>query len=207
MPRSERSRVTLLSLGRWLHALAHCVRLHLRAPRADVAPALQGVLEPHELEFLLVSVHRPNCCLQVLTHLIRSSFGGYGGDVPSSLRLDDSLRRIEDAIGGLERTFRTPIPLSYTRHTSRTLLFWLFYMPVGLAAELQVQALLLAPLLVLVLFGTDEIGVELEEPLSILPLEQLCQSVADQTGELLRRDEETQALVERWGRAADGVAR
>jgi predicted membrane chloride channel (bestrophin family) len=31
--------------------------------------------------------------------------------------------------GGCERILRTPIPLSYTRHTSRFLIIWLTLMP------------------------------------------------------------------------------
>ena len=52
-------------------------------------------------------------------------------------------------------------------------------------------------LLVLALFGIDEIGVELEEPFSILPLELLCDAIETQTRELLAVDGGVQALVAR----------
>jgi predicted membrane chloride channel (bestrophin family) len=37
------------------------------------------------------------------------------------MRMDDNLTFFEDAMGSCERILRTPIPLSYTRHTSRFL--------------------------------------------------------------------------------------
>jgi predicted membrane chloride channel (bestrophin family) len=105
------------------------------------------------------------------------------------------LKFMEDAIGGCERLFRTPIPLSYTRHTSRLLLFWLAYLPLALFAELRWHALFVAPLLVLILFGIDEIGVELEEPFTLLPLETLCDAIKAQSTELLAADVAMRGMV------------
>jgi predicted membrane chloride channel (bestrophin family) len=36
---------------------------------------------------------------------------------------------LQDVMGGCERIFRTLIPLSYTRHTSRFLVCWLTLLP------------------------------------------------------------------------------
>jgi hypothetical protein len=76
---------------------------------------------------------------------------------------------LEDAVGSFERLYRTPIPLIYTRHNSRLLLVWLLYLPVALWAEYSSAALFVSPLLVIALFGIEEIGIELEEPGGILP--------------------------------------
>ncbi len=37
------------------------------------------------------------------------------------MRMDDNLTYFADAMGSMERILRTPIPLSYSRHTSRFL--------------------------------------------------------------------------------------
>ena len=37
----------------------------------------------------------------------------------AACRMDENLTALEDMVGGCERILRTPIPLSYTRHTSR----------------------------------------------------------------------------------------
>ena len=43
--------------------------------------------------------------------------------------LDESITTLCSALGGCERIFKTPIPLSYTRHTSRVLVLWLTVLP------------------------------------------------------------------------------
>ena len=59
--------------------------------------------------------------------------------------------------------FDATVPPSYTRNTSRLLLLWFCFMPFALFSELQLWAILAAPLMTLVLGGIDEIGVALEE--------------------------------------------
>ncbi len=186
------------ALVKWVVALAQCVRLHMRAPRDATPAALANWLSPDELAGLAAAAHRPNHCLQVLSHIVAAG----APDAHTAHRLDEDLKFLEDVIGGCERVYRTPIPLSYTRHTSRLLLFWLCYMPAALFSELHAQALLVAPLLVLVLFGVDEIGVELEEPFSILPLEVLCDAIEAQTTELLANDASVAALVAGYAQQA-----
>jgi putative membrane protein len=160
------------ALVKWVVALAQCVRLHMRAPRDATPAALAGWLSADELAGLAAAAHRPNHCLQVLSHIIATG----SPEAHTAHRLDEDLKFLEDTIGGCERVYRTPIPLSYTRHTSRLLLFWLAYMPAALFSELNIQALLVAPLLVLVLFGIDEIGVELVRLVNTrrVPLQAQC---------------------------------
>ncbi len=185
-------------LARWVVALAHCVRLNARAPRDATPTELARLMPPHELALLAAAAHRPNICLQMISQIIAAAVP----DSHNALRLDEDLRTLEDTIGGTERIYRTPIPLSYTRHTSRLLLFWLAYMPAALYGEIRLHALLVAPLLVLVLFGIDEIGVELEEPFSILPLEVLCDAIEAQTRELLAVDGTVKSMVKDMGAKA-----
>jgi predicted membrane chloride channel (bestrophin family) len=190
------------ALVKWVVALAQCVRLHMRAPRDDTPAALAGWLSADELAGLAAAAHRPNHCLQVLSHIIATG----SPEAHTAHRLDEDLKFLEDTIGGCERVYRTPIPLSYTRHTSRLLLFWLAYMPAALFSELNIHALLVAPMLVLVLFGIDEIGVELEEPFSILPLEVLCDAVKAQSLELLASDADVKGLVAGYARGGAEAA-
>lgn len=39
------------------------------------------------------------------------------------------MRRLQDALDRCEKILRTPLPLSYTRHTSRFLVMWLTCLP------------------------------------------------------------------------------
>lgn len=180
--------------ARWVIALAHSVRLHMRTPHSDAASVLAAArppLQPAELTALLASAHRPNYALHALTALV----SGCVADRFTAQSLDGCLSRMEDCVGGLERLYRTPIPLSYTRHTSRLLLVWLLYSPIALWGEYGGGALLVAPLLTIALFGVEEIGVELEEPGGILPMEAICASLEDQVMELLFIDATVKELV------------
>ena len=46
--------------------------------------------------------------------------------------LDSHVQRLTAVLGGSERILRTPLPTSYTRHTSRFLFIWLHSMPLVL---------------------------------------------------------------------------
>jgi|LauGreDrversion2_5_1035112.scaffolds.fasta_scaffold89906_2 predicted membrane chloride channel (bestrophin family) len=43
--------------------------------------------------------------------------------------MDLNITAFEDVLGGCERIYKTPIPLSYTRLTSRFLIVYLFSLP------------------------------------------------------------------------------
>lgn len=53
-----------------------------------------------------------------------------------AMMMQQNVQFFYDALGGCERIYRTPIPLSYTRHTCRFLLMWLTFLPLGLWTKL-----------------------------------------------------------------------
>ena len=73
-----------------------------------------------------------------------------------------------------EKILYTPIPISYTRHTSRILTLWLLTLPFSL--WLQLGAAMIPAMFILgwLMLGVDEIGIEIEEPFCILPVRPLC---------------------------------
>ena len=71
-------------------------------------------------------------CLQVMSHIIE----GVGINDFQRLQMQQNITTFEDILGGCERLLRTPIPVSYTRHTSRFLLIWLTILPLALYAKL-----------------------------------------------------------------------
>jgi ion channel-forming bestrophin family protein len=71
-------------------------------------------------------------CLQVMSHIIE----GAGINDFQRLQMQQNVTTFEDILGGCERLLRTPIPVSYTRHTSRFLLIWLTILPLALYAKL-----------------------------------------------------------------------
>ena len=83
----------------------------------------------------------------------------------------------EDILGKSERILKTPIPLSYTRMTSRFLILWLALLPVALWGQLAWASVPTEAFIAFCFLGIEEIGVQIEEPFSILALEAICESV------------------------------
>lgn len=80
-----------------------------------------------------------------------------------------------------ERIFTTPIPLIYTRHTARFLLLWLLTVPMSLYNEFTIGKKWIVPIVSFLssifLFGIEDLGVQIEEPFSILPLANICYNI------------------------------
>jgi predicted membrane chloride channel (bestrophin family) len=94
-------------------------------------------------------------------------------------RMDDNVNKLVDLLGACERIFRSPIPLVYTRHTARFLTFFMALLPLALWESMggswnHWTTIPTTALLAIFLFGIEELGIQIEEPFGILPLEALC---------------------------------
>ena len=78
-------------------------------------------------------------------------------------------------IGGCERIQSTPIPVSYTRHTSRSLMLWLLTLPFALWPAMKLVTIPAVFLVTYLMLGIDEIGVQIEEPFAVLPVKPLAE--------------------------------
>jgi putative membrane protein len=56
-------------------------------------------------------------------------------------------------VGACERIIRTPIPLAYTRHTSRFMVIWLTALPLGLYETCSWGTIPLAVVIAFLLLG------------------------------------------------------
>jgi ion channel-forming bestrophin family protein len=72
------------------------------------------------------------CCLQVLSELIENA------DISSAqkLQMHNDVTEFNDILGGCERLLRTPIPLSYTRNSSRFIMMCLLFFPLATVTKL-----------------------------------------------------------------------
>jgi predicted membrane chloride channel (bestrophin family) len=80
------------ALRRWVVALAHCTRLHMRAPLEQAPAELAAArppLQPAEADAVAASMHRPNFCLQALGKLISLNVA----DRYVAMKLDECLTR------------------------------------------------------------------------------------------------------------------
>ena len=90
---------------------------------------------------MLGAGNKPVKVLQLMTAAIHDM----GLDPVIESRANDRITELEAALGGSERLLLTPIPTSYTRHTSRFLSFWTSCLPFALwpyfgAEELSLPA-------------------------------------------------------------------
>jgi len=153
---------------RYTMALSKSLFVHLRAPEdEDLAKECKDILPADELEELLASPHRPNYCLQVMCEAVaRSDLS----DIQKQT-MDHNLTTFADVVGACERILRTPIPLAYTRHTARALVIWLTFLPIAIVHDTHFAAIPISCMITFLLIGIEELGMQIEEPFSILPLE------------------------------------
>ncbi|KAL4855747.1 Type-1 glutamine synthetase 1 [Chlorella vulgaris] len=102
----------------------------------------------------------------------------------AAFRMDENLTQYSDVTGGCERILRTPVPLSYSRHNSRFLIIWLTLLPFTLWDQCHWFTLPVTTLVAFLLLGIKEIGVVVEEPFSILPLEKIADTIETNVWEL-----------------------
>lgn len=104
--------------------------------------------------------------------------GGSTTDMDEHIRvkLDGCFTGLFDSYSTtLQKLLRTPIPLSYTRHTSRACLMWCAYIPLTLYAEMGFIGSAISSAFITFLFlGIDDIGVNVEDPCRLLPLDEIC---------------------------------
>ena len=155
-------------------AFTRCLRTFLRGPTDDenLRVELKGLgFTPKEINGYMKSGNRQVYALQKLAETIRL----YGMDGRDRSRMDQTLSVLCDNVGACERIFKSPIPLVYTRHTSRFVGVWLGFLPLAIwgvdSSWNHLATIPSSALIVFFLLGIEELGLQIEEPFGILPLE------------------------------------
>jgi len=178
VPPDNEEQMEVLADAVW--AFARSLQRHLLGPTDEDSFRLdiQGSLSPDLARNLLASRHRPTRALFEVTRLV--------DELPLQYmrrnEVDKSIVALTEVMGGCERIFSSPVPLVYTRHTARFLGFWILGLPLGMwrAFGMSWNHLELVPASILIsffFFGIEELAVQLEEPFSILPLEQMVTNI------------------------------
>ncbi|KAF8780285.1 hypothetical protein HU200_001963 [Digitaria exilis] len=142
---------------------------------SDVRGDLQGLLAEDDLNVVLASKHRPRCIIEFISQTLHM------------LDLDEQKRTIMvsklscflEGIGVCEQLIGIPIPLSYTRLTSRFLVLWHLTLPVILWNECKWIVVPATFISAASLFCIEEVGVLIEEPFPMLALDALCKQLHD----------------------------
>ncbi|GIL65937.1 hypothetical protein Vafri_19565 [Volvox africanus] len=171
------SPAALQRLVRWVGAFPLCLMVELRHDQGDpdreaaIRKELREVLRPHEVEQVVASgPYYHQFCLSVLTALVEAA---QLGESREATMLDD-LHGFNEAACECEKIMRFPIPLTYTRHTSRFMLIYLAALPLALYDSCDWAAVPVTLVIAFLLLGIEDIGVQIEEPFSILPLPAVC---------------------------------
>ncbi|PKA53925.1 UPF0187 protein [Apostasia shenzhenica] len=142
---------------------------------SDIKADLETLLEEDDLAVILHSKHRPRCIIEFISQSLQI------------LPLEDSKRHILESkiscfyhgISVCEQLIGIPIPLSYTRLTSRFLVLWHLTLPVVLWDDCNWIVVPATFMSAASLFCIEEVGVLIEEPFPMLALDDLCRQLHD----------------------------
>jgi len=170
-----------------LNHVALCTWAFVRAMKRHLSPVeededafrleLYEKLPTQQAEMIIAAAHRPNRALQDLSYAI--------DDLPMHFMRKNEIHHavtiFEDNLGSSERILSSPVPLFYTRHLLRFLFIWLLFLPLGMYDSFQSSnTFVMIPTTVIIsvmLFGIEEIGTQLEEPFTVLPMQAFCDKI------------------------------
>ncbi|KAL1528022.1 hypothetical protein AB1Y20_009391 [Prymnesium parvum] len=179
-------------------AYAKALRNFLRGPTNDEVLRKElyelvdkGVMDAAQADACMAASNRPMFCLSAMSANIREA----DLNPIDRARIDSSITTLVDLTGANERIFKSPIPLVYTRHTARFLSVFTVLLPFALWPVMGSSwnhwaTVPATDVIAFFLFGIEEIGIQIEEPFSILPLEALCNgAIAATMDEMIACDE------------------
>lgn len=175
-------------VGRWCAVFPRAFKRQMRGAATD--PFYEDVakfLKPDEAKNVAASSNPASYTLLTISHAIANS----GTDKLSRTSMLNTLYIAQDMLDASDRLMNSPIPLSYTRHTTRVLYIWLMLLPLALWPVCGWGTVPAVCLISFVLLGIEEIGVQIEEPFSILALEQLSGRVETAIRGMLDMDAQT----------------
>ncbi|MBD2026063.1 bestrophin family ion channel [Leptolyngbya sp. FACHB-711] len=104
-------------------------------------------------------------------------------------QMQQSLNAMVDCLGGCERILKTPMPLAYGIHLKQVLLLYSLTLPFQFVAELHGWTVAIVILISFIMFGIEEIGIEIENPFghdaNDLPLDSICATIQQNIEELM----------------------
>jgi len=161
------------------HALVLKTALLRKSGLSPPEAELEDRMRADELELLRAQQNQPSHTLQVMTALLWQA-----GLTPAVHgRFLECLGSFASSAQALDLLYKAPIPLSYTRHTSRFLMLWTTFVALPLAHQMELMAIPAIFFISIVLLGVEEIGVQLEEPVSLLDLEGMVEDIVGDVDE------------------------
>jgi putative membrane protein len=105
------------------------------------------------------------------------------------LTLSQNLNELIDAMGGMERIKKTPIPFSYAMLIKRFIAAYVFSLPLGLVHDFGWTSVIIVPFVFYVMVGIEVIAEAIENPFGKdkddLPTDDIAQNIARNVKEVL----------------------
>lgn len=163
----------------WTVAFAYGTKHRLRGT-VDIGTA-RDHLSAEAVAEVLNSGHVPLTVSRRLTELIASAKDRRLIDGDQLRCLDHNVQLLVDCCGACERIRSTPLPFAYAVHLRRALIVYCFTLPLALVQKYGWDTVPVTLLIAYVLFGIEEIGVEIEDPfgsdVNDLPLKAICETI------------------------------
>ena len=171
----------------WTIAFPYAVMGSLRG-ESSLGP-IADRLDPDDVSAVLQADHVPLAIASRLSEALSEAQNTGLLAEYTRIEIDRRVHNLVDHLGGCERIRRTPLPFVYVAHLRRALILYCFTLPFALVGTYNWYTLIVVPILAYILFGIEEIGVEIENPfgkdVNDLPLEKFCQTIEENLVEIL----------------------
>jgi putative membrane protein len=175
--REDPRRVKKLIL--WTMCYPHACRGKLRN-EIELGSA-QEELPPGEIAEVLAAQHTPLAVARKMTAILEDARRESLLSDYAAVAADQNIQLLIDYIGACERIHATPIPFAYAVHLRRALLVYCWTLPFALVHRWGWATIPATLLISYILFGIEEIGVEIEDPFGTdendLPLDEICDKI------------------------------
>lgn len=163
----------------WTVAFAYSSMHALRGSKS-MGPLAERLPEA-EVRDVMAAEHLPSAiALRISTLLDEARRKGHISDYVT-MTLDNNVQLLIDYIGACERIHKTPLPFAYVVHLRRALILYCVTLPFALIESYGWSTVVDTLLIAYILFGIEEIGVEIEDPFgeddNDLPLEKICATI------------------------------
>eukprot|EP00197_Chlamydomonas_leiostraca_P011007 CAMPEP_0202885580 /NCGR_PEP_ID=MMETSP1391-20130828/41735_1 /ASSEMBLY_ACC=CAM_ASM_000867 /TAXON_ID=1034604 /ORGANISM="Chlamydomonas leiostraca, Strain SAG 11-49" /LENGTH=705 /DNA_ID=CAMNT_0049568831 /DNA_START=42 /DNA_END=2159 /DNA_ORIENTATION=+ len=179
----ERTHIARMG-ARWMAVAVHVMRAHLRAKHTGRVTQEAGhLLTLDEFAWLAQWRSAP----QGAAHVLSWAAANLGVHYQREQVLQELVNTFINDLGMCERILRTPMPTAYTSHTSRFVLIYITIAPVLLWNVLQWATPVCSVMIAFLLLGTENIGVQIEEPFKVLPLDSICNTIENSIRDMEKR--------------------
>jgi putative membrane protein len=165
----------------WTSAFSWATMYRLRGKAQLGANA--SALPAEDVRTVLAANHPPLAVARRITQQLAEAHRRGAISDYVLISLDQNVQLLIDYMGACERIRNTRIPYAYMVHLRRALILYCFTLPFALLDRFGWGTSFAVLLVAYVLYGIEEIGVEIEDPFgedtNDLPLEQFCATIEE----------------------------